>query len=494
MKVSPQERLPLLKLCGLTFAALAIHGYHLGVEDGEIYLPAARWFRDPNLYPFAREFFLSHGNRSIFGPVMAASSFISHMSMDWTFFVWYLICIFATLASCWLLAAVCFTSERARWCAVLVMTAVLSMPATNTGLLLVDPYLTARSFSTPLTLFVLASVLERRFVRAGVAMVLTAAVHPQMVVYLLFIIGIVFLKELRQNKLHEPVPVLTGAFLLAPLDFRFSPATGPYREALFSRDYFFLYNWTWYHWLGLLAPLAFLVWFWKADLRGTRPAFRKVSFALVVVGAVSILVAILFSLSPYFDMFVRLQPLRTFHLITMVFVLFIAGLVGEYAGRSRAWVAAAIAIPLAIGMYFVERQTFPNSPHIEFPSLASSNPWVKTLLWVRQNTPVDAVFAVDSRYFVESPVDKHGFRAISERSALADYHKDGGVVCLFPALATEWKQMSNATYGLNHFTLDQFHQLKQEYPMVSWVVIHGAAPPGMNCPYQQDLYSVCRMP
>jgi hypothetical protein len=90
--------------------------------------------------------------------------------------------------------------------------------------------------------------------------------------------------------------------------------------------------------------------------------------------------------------------------------------------------------------------------------------------------------------------DVHGFRAISERSELADYHKDGGVVSLFPNLANEWKQQSNATYGLNHFSVAQFRSLQEEYPEISWTVIHGAAPMGMNCPYQKQGYSVCRLP
>ena len=106
----------------------------------------------------------------------------------------------------------------------------------------------------------------------------------------------------------------------------------------------------------------------------------------------------------------------------------------------------------------------------------------------------NAVFAVDSRYFKEELTDVHGFRAISARSALADYFKDGSVVSLFPALADEWKQMSNATYGLNHFSQAEFRNLRQEYPAVTWTVIHGSAPTGMDCPYQKDSYSVCRMP
>ena len=100
--------------------------------------------------------------------------------------------------------------------------------------------------------------------------------------------------------------------------------------------------------------------------------------------------------------------------------------------------------------------TYPNSPQIEIPSQTSTNPWVDTLLWIRHNTPTNAVFAVDSHYFKDSESDVHGFRAISARSALADYYKDSGVVSLFPGLADEWKQMSSATYGLNHFNIAQF--------------------------------------
>jgi hypothetical protein len=145
-------------------------------------------------------------------------------------------------------------------------------------------------------------------------------------------------------------------------------------------------------------------------------------------------------------------------------------------------------------MFFVAHETYPNSPRIELPSQTSSNAWVSTLLWVRNHTPQDAVFAVDSRYFMDTGTDVHGFRSISERSSLADYFKDGGVVSLFPGLAEEWKQMSNATYGLNHFSAADFRKLKSEYSAISWTAIHGAAPPGMVCPYQQNGYSVCQIP
>lgn len=494
MRCSPEERFPILRLGGLTAAALAIHGYHLGVEDGEIYVPAAKKLLHPDLYPFGTEFFLSHGHLSLFSPILAWTSKLTRVPMDWTLFAWYVVSLAAMLASCWLMVRVCFASPRARWCAMLTTTAVLTMPATNTALLLMDPYLTARSFSTPLTLFALASFLECRLLRAGVAMLLIAAIHPQMCAYLLFLGGVIWLVERRSGKASERVPVMASVAAALPTGFRLAPATGAYREALFSRDYFFLYNWTWYHWIGLLAPLAFLTWFWKGNLRGTLPGFKRISFALIPFGLLSIAVAAVLASSARFEMFARLQPLRTFHLITLVFVILLTGVVGEYMGKNRPWAIAALTISLAAGMFIVNRQTYPNSPHIEIPSTTSSNPWVNTLLWVRLNTPSDAVFAVDSRYFSEKLTDVHGFRAISERSELADYHKDGGVVSLFPGLADEWKQMSNATYGLNHFSIEQFKSLRDAYPVISWTVIHGSAPLGMSCPYQQRDYSVCRLP
>ncbi len=487
-------RLPLLRLGGLTAAALLIHGYHLGVEDAEIYIPAAKKLLNPALYPYADEFFLSHGHLSLFGPILGWTSRLTHLPIDWSIFAWYILALFAMLASCWMLLRACFPSGRGRWTGMLVVTAVLAMPATNTGLLLMDPYMTARSFSTPLTIFALTGLLERKYAFAAVAGLLTAAFHPQMVAYLIFLALVLWTAERSKARVRERVPVMASAVGLLPTGFYLSPATGPYREALYSRDYFFLYNWTWYHWLGMLAPLAILAWFWRANLRQTRPAFGSLSFAMLPFGLASIGAAAFLASSPSFDMFARLQPLRTFHLITLVLVLLLSGVIGEYFASRRRWVPALLAGPLAIGMFYVARATYPNSPHIEIPGRTSSNPWVNTLLWVRNHTPEDAVFAVDSRYFMDPEADVHGFRAISERSALADYFKDGGVVSLFPGLAPEWKQMSNATYGLNHFRAGDFLRLKSEYPEISWTVIHGSAPADMQCPYQHRGYAVCQMP
>lgn len=494
MKPDSGSRPPYLQIILLAIAAFSLHGYHLGVEDSEIYLPAIKQLIHPALYPFAPEFFLSHGHLSLFSPIVAWTARLAHISADWAILLWYFLTLLAMVCACWMVASACFENARARWCSVLLATAVLTMPATNTGLLLMDPYLTARSMSTPLTLIALAAALERRYVVAGVVTVLTATIHPQMVAYLLFLMTVLALLKRSKLQTQKPVPALASFALILPTGFQLAPASGAYREALYSRDYFFLSNWAWYHWLGMIGPLAILAWFWRGKLRNTTENFANLSFVMIPFGLISILAAGILSSSPIFEMFVRLQPLRSFHLITLVFIILLGGVLGEYIAEKRKWAIPALIIPVAAGMFFVDRSTYPASPHIEWPSTTSSNSWINTLLWIRTHTPENAVFAVDSRYFLAPGVDTHGFRAISERSALADYYKDSGVVSLFPALAPEWKQMSDATKGLNHFSLDDFRRLQQEYPAVTWTVIRGTPPAGLSCPYEQQGYSVCHLP
>ena len=87
MRRSPDKIFLHRRLGGLTAAALAIHGYHFGVEDGEIYAPAAKRLLHPDLYPFGTEFFLSHGQLSLFSPILAWTSKLTRMPMDWRLFV-----------------------------------------------------------------------------------------------------------------------------------------------------------------------------------------------------------------------------------------------------------------------------------------------------------------------------------------------------------------------------------------------------------------------
>ena len=44
-----------------------------------------------------------------------------------------------------------------------------------------------------------------------------------------------------------------------PLGWVFEPANSAWRKALDTRTYYYLFQWTWYEWLGALAPLCSLL-------------------------------------------------------------------------------------------------------------------------------------------------------------------------------------------------------------------------------------------
>jgi hypothetical protein len=88
--------------------------------------------------------------------------------------------------------------------------------------------------------------------------------------------------------------------------------------------------------------------------------------------------------------------------------------------------------------------------------------------------------------------DQHGFRAVAERSMLADNVKDSGVVSLFPQLADEWKREVEAQGGWDRFRRSDFDKLARHYP-VSWVLTRAPGPAGLVCPYQNRELAVCRI-
>src|SRR4051794_37910488 len=173
----------------ITGLAVAVHGYHLGVDDSAIYVPAIKRVADPDLYPFGAEFFMSHAHLSIFANLVGGSARLSHLPIDVVIFAWHVMSIFLLLLAAWQLLGSCFESSYARWSGVALLAATLSVPVTGTGLVIMDPYLTARSLSTPATLFAVACYLSGKRRRAFAWLVLTAAVHPQMSVYGLLFIG-----------------------------------------------------------------------------------------------------------------------------------------------------------------------------------------------------------------------------------------------------------------------------------------------------------------
>lgn len=486
---SRDDACPVGRLSALTALAVAVHGYHLGADDAAIYVPAIKQAADPSLYPFGDAFFLSHAHLSLFPNLIGGSARLTHLPVDAVILAWHSLGIFLLLTAAWRFLGLCFQGSRARWCGVALLAATLSVPVAGTALAIMDPYLTARSLSTPATLFAVTAWLGGRRLRAFVWLAAAAAVHPQMAAYgaALFACDAAVRYAVRL-RWREPA---WGVAAVLPFALDFSPVTGPARACLLSRNFFFVSTWAWYEWLGVVAPLLLLAWWCKAAPRNTLPAFAGISGALLPFGMLSTAAALLFDRFPRLESYARLQPMRSFHLLYVILFLLLGGLIGEYALRSRPFCWALLFIPLAGAMVLVDRTAYPASPHVEWPGDTGRNSWLSAFFWVRAHTPKDAVFALDPEYMSARGEDAHGFRAVAERSVLADAVKDSGAVSMFPRLATEWSSEVAATRGLNSFTRADYRALSTRYP-VTWILTNHL-PAGLTCPYHDDTLAVCHL-
>jgi hypothetical protein len=410
------------------------------------------------------------------------------MPIDLAIFAWHVIGVFLLLWAAWRLAAACFLTTAARWGAVALLAGSLSVPVAGTALAIMDPYFTARSLATPAALFAVACYVSGEPKRALAWLVAAGSIHPQMASYsAVFLLCLTIGRHWRAAAPASPAALLAGL----PMPFDFRPATGPAREALLARTYFFVYNWAWYEWAGVFAPLALLWGLGSARLAGATPVFHRVARTLVPFGLAFTAAGITLSSSTRFEGLARLQPMRAFHLLYVVFFVLLGGLLGEYPLKTSAWRWAALFVPLALGMWVLQWQSYPFSPHVEWPGVPSDNPWTSAFFWIRGSTPKNAVFALDPNYMQIPGEDQHGFRAVAERSVLADAVKDSGAVSLFPALAGDWAAQVQATAGWAHFQRADFERLSKQYG-VSWIVTRNGTA-DLPCPYRDAAVAVCRI-
>jgi hypothetical protein len=154
----------------------------------------------------------------------------------------------------------------------------------------------------------------------------------------------------------------------------------------------------------------------------------------------------------------------------------------------------ALFIAVTCGaMFTAQRYSFPAGPHLELPGIHSNNPWQRAFEWSRLNTPKDALFALDPDY-LNAPAEDHlGFRAVSERSALADKTKDGGVVAVFPAIAQEWTNEVEEATGVQQVRAGLVASSLKNAG-VTWILIDARLGRELDCPYRNDLVAVCHLP
>ena len=475
----------ILILLLLTSGALIVHGYHPGAEDAEIYLPGIEKILRPDLFPFNAQFFQSHAHMTLFPDLIAASVRISHLPLEFVVFLWQLVAMFLLLLAAWELTGKCFKDRKARWTGVALLAALFTLPVAGTGLYIMDQYVNPRNLIAFAGIVAVVGVLDRKYVRAGLLMLFAVAIHPLMPVFVVFYtLLLVWMRRRRFDAI--------GFASTLPLSFLFQSTSPAYHQVAKSHSPHYFLCWQWYEVLGALAPLGILWGFsriarsrymWNVDL---------ICRTFIVYDAICIVAAVILAASPRFETLARVQPMRSLYLLYIVMILLAGGFVGEHLLKSYVWRWLALFLPLCVGMFYAQRRLFPASAHIEWPGATPRNPWVQAFQWIRNNTPVDAVFALDPAHMNIPGEDSNGFRAISQRSMLADAVKDSGAVTMFPPLAEEWERQVKAQGGWKNFQARDFSRLHATYG-VTWVIVQQPNRDNMSCPYQNQAAMVCRL-
>jgi hypothetical protein len=475
----------LIGLLVLTAVALLIHGYHPYAEDAEIYLPGIQKILNPSLFPRNADFFSEHAAHTLYPNLIAASVRITHLPLIWAAFLWQIVSIFLMLAGTWRLAAALFEDRNARWAAVALMAALLTLPIAGTALYILDQYLNPRNLAAFAAVFAVGEILRRRYLPGTLWLAFAALTHPLMSSFAIAFCGwLVLLDRYRFGAL--------GFAALLPFGVTLDPPPPAYHEVALRQPYFYIQRWAWYEWLGLIGPVIL---FWMLARFAQRRKLNNlelVSRGIVPFVLVATAAAMVLSIPRRFEALARLEPLRCLALTYMLLIVIVGGLLGQYILQARIWRWIVLFVPLSLGMFYAQRQIFSASAHIEWPWAQPRNPWAQAFDWIRAQTPTDALFALNPSHMELPGEDEIGFRARAERSRLADAVKDKGASTMFPPLAVKWLEQVQDQTNWKQFQKEDFERLRRKYG-VSWIVIEQPGRPGLECPYENSAVRVCHI-
>jgi hypothetical protein len=505
----------------LTAVAVLVNGYHPLAEDGGLYVAGIEYLLDPTLFPHYTAFVTAHLRYSVFAPAMAMIVHVTRLPLTWALMLGYVLSLWLLLFAGRQIMRRCALSPLAQRSAVSLLAVWSTLPVAGTSLLLIDPYLTARSFTTPLSLLAIAYALDewrssRSAWLCALCLTFAALLHPLMAIYALAIVILLRLLHPRHTQRQAlllcsgfvflAVLVTALAYALAPID------TAPIIAASLSRYYWFLSQWQWYELCGLLGPFVILFFAQRGQRDQPASSVRRLCNTSLIAGSIAILLALLFAREHgHTYLIARLQPLRVFLLIYALMTLVLgATTVDRFQRHLPDFIRKAALLPITIiilsaaGLFAAQRATFPNSQHIEAPWLTPANPWSRAFNWIRLNTPQNALFALDADYISTPGEDAQTFRATAQRSALPDFSKDGGEASISPSLTSLWQQSLAAQFAVQSGThLIARNMLSSQTdaerdahlrPLgVTWMVLLISAHTSHPCPYSNSTVKVCNL-
>jgi hypothetical protein len=489
-----RARIPFELLGVLLFTALGflVMGYHPGLEDDGVYLAAVKADLNPALYPYNSNFFRLQMEATVFDGWMAHFARRTRMPLAWAELVWQWAALLLILWAVKKIANRLFTEEHARWGGVAMVAAMFTLPVTGTALYMVDQYLHPRALATAMILLAIWRILDGKRWQAAALLLVALLLHPLMAA--MGISFCVILTLVLMDRVCERVSVLrTSMAAVVPLGWIFETGDSSWRKALETRPYFDLHKWTWYEWLGALAPLLLFWLLWRVAARRGETLLARFAAAVLIYGVIQQVLAMAMIWPSALVRLTPLQPMRFLHLLYFLMVMMAGCLLGKFALKRSAWRWAVFLLVANGSMFAWQRVEFAASPHLELPGRQSGNAWLQAFAWVRTNTPENAYFALDPHYTEAPGEDYHSFLALAERSQLADAVKDAAVATMVPELGPVWARQVEAAAGWRNFKLADFERLKAEFG-VNWVLVNYPQPGGLACPWHNNQLAVCQIP
>ena len=330
----------------LTPIVVLVSGYHPFAGDAGIYVAGIRHILNPALYPLNAAFVSAFTHLSLFAWAIAALVRLTHLPLAWILLADHLASIWLYLHAFRRVAQSVFPDDSPLP-ATLLAAGCASLPVAGTALVLMDPYLTARSFSTPFSLLALAAAvrlasapdpvpaLRRTGLRIRVILPLAAAclLHPLMGMWSAAFLVLYFAIATRRIRLALTlcaVAVLTAGLVFAAAGH--TPTAPAYAQAvsLPERSFVFLARWRWYEIAGLVLPLLLFGIATRRLLPHSQA--RALALTCVLAGSSALVIAAFFVPpgGPY--PLAPVQVLRVFCLIYAAGVVLTARLLREHGG------------------------------------------------------------------------------------------------------------------------------------------------------------------
>jgi len=477
-----------------------VAGYHPGAEDDAVYLSAVKSDVYPTLYPHDSDFFKLQLHATAFDELMASFVRATSISVAWSEFLWQFLSILLVLVACHSIICQLFEEQTARWGGIAMLTAMFTLPVAGTALYIVDQYLHPRALATSLILFSVSRIMAGKRWQAAPLLIAAFALHPLMGalgISFCCVLTITFseplqirLREWRQREIAQAtIPVAA----LIPFGWLLDPPSKTFLDAISTRHSFHLYQWTWYEWLGAIGPLVI---FWivsRVARQHGEIKLARFAMAILIYGFLQQAVAMIMLGPKELVVLSALEPMRYLHLVYIFLALVLGAYLGKYVLRNHVWRWTLFLLLANGGMFLAQRQLFVATEHIELPNARSGNHWLQAFAWIRVNTPADAYFAMDPNYLAAPGEDYHSFRALAERSQLADAVKDTSVITKVPDLGPAWERQVTAQAGWTRFQLADFERLKAQFG-VNWVLVSYPQPAGLACRWHNDTLAACQIP